>query len=180
MFDEENRLQTEEPMLKIQTPASDGGSKSSVTVIVAIILAILFFSVFLFYRFQTAAQVSDKTATFAELSSQLSSKENKAIEDRALAINSAVAIVKMASKSKYQFYAFMNELSGKTTNDVKINNLTIDKNGAITLDGKSKSYRSAADLALALKSSKKISEVQITGLSESLENNVSLFYRTKS
>lgn len=174
MFDEQNRQNLDEPLLKIETPASEGGGKSMFFIIIAMVLAILFFVIFIFYRYNTAAQVSDKTAALTELSDQLKSKENRAIENRVSSINSAVNVVKKASKSKYQFYAFMNELAGKTTNDVKINNLTIDKNGAVTIDGKSKSYRAAADLAMALKSSSKIKNVQITGLSETVENNSAL------
>jgi len=70
-------------------------------------------------------------------------------------------------KSKFLFKSFIGELKAKTTNDVKLNNLSIDSEGRLGIDGESATYKSVAELAISLKSSEKLSNVEIKSLSKS-------------
>jgi len=168
--DQEHRAQASEPFLEINTPDSDGGGKSSIIFILIIILVFLITGFLVFYSYQTASQAEDKLAAFENLQSEISSKKNSQIESKATQLNSAAKIITSASKSKYLFKIFMDELSKKITTDTDLENLNIDASGNVTFDGKSSSYRSVADLGVALKSWDKLSDIQISGLSMASED----------
>jgi hypothetical protein len=168
--DQDHRPQTPEPFLEINTSEGGSGGKSSIFFVLTIILVIVFTGFLVFYKYQTDSQAKDKLSAFENLQSEISSKKNSVIENKANQLNSAAKIISTASRSKYLFKALMDEISKKITNDSKLDNLTIDNVGNVTMDGKSGSYRSVADLAVALKSSKKLSDIQISGLSMSSDS----------
>jgi len=168
MPDEESQ-KPREPFLEMNTP---GGKKSAGgTLFTLVALFVILATGFLvFEKYHTASQAADKAGALQNLIDQLGNSKNKTVEDRANGINSALQILSTASKSKYLFRGFIDELVAKMTSDTKLNNLSIDDLGKVTMDGESGSYRSVADLAVALGSAKKLKDVQITGLSESSEN----------
>jgi len=170
MPDEVRNPGHEEPFLEIDTPGKSSGLYS-VGYILVIILSILVCGFFVYYKFHTDSVAADKQSTLESLISTIQSKNNIEIEKKVNDIDSAARILSAEKKSKYLFKLFIDELKIKITNDVKLNNLAIDSQGTVTMDGESKSYRAVADLALALESSSKIDNVEIAGLSLSADED---------
>jgi len=163
-----------EPLLEINTPNTGGGSKTSMIFVLIIVFVLLISGFLVFYKYFTFSQAADKQRSFDSLLTEIGNKKNAEIEDKANQLNSAVKIISTASKSKYLFKSFIDEMTTKITNDTKLDNLAIDNFGHITIDGQSGSYRSVADLAVALGTSKKLENVQIAGLATASESGTSI------
>ena len=162
----ESAARPNEPLLEINTEGDGGGGTSTVIFVLTIILLLLTNGFFVYYKFRLDSNVTDKTQALRTATDQLHSSNNKKIEAKADGVNSAIKIMTSASKTKYSFKTFMDELTKKITNDTKLNSMAISESGLVTVDGQSKSYRSVADLAVALKSSPKLSTVEISGLTQ--------------
>lgn len=168
MPDEVRNAGHEEPFLEIDTPGERSGSYT-LSYILVIIVSVVVCGFLVYYKFHTDSLAADKSSSLDSFISTLESKNNSETEKKVNDINSAVRILSTEKKSKYLFKIFIDELKTKITNDIKLNNLSIDNQGTVVMDGESKSYRSVADLALALESSSKLSNIEITGLSLSTD-----------
>lgn len=166
MPDEIKGSSPEEPFLDIDSPSSSSGSYT-VGFILVIIVSVLICGFFVYYKFHTDSVAADKEATLESLVSTLNSKNNSEAEKRVNDVNAAIKILRTEKKSKYLFKNFIDELKAKTTNDVKLNNLSIDSEGMLSIDGESVTYKSVAELAISLKSSEKLDNVEIKSLSKS-------------
>ncbi|MCX6810197.1 MAG: PilN domain-containing protein [Candidatus Berkelbacteria bacterium] len=166
----ENGTRTEEPFLEINTNEEEGGGPATFVFVISIILSVVITGFFIFYKYRTDSQVNDKQQALNSVLDQLHTPENMAIESKANDLNSSLRIINIASKTKYSFKGFMDELVKKITNDTKLNSLAISDAGFVTMDGRSSSYRSVADLAVALKSSSKLKDIEITGLTKGTES----------
>lgn len=163
----------DEPFLEINTSEEEGSGQSTLIFIISIILVVLVTGFLVFYKYKTDSQAADKQQALNNVLDQLHSTENKTIETKASDLNSSLRIITIASRSKYSFNGFINELVKKITNDTKLNSMSISDTGLVTMDGVSASYRSVADLAVALKSSAKLNNIEITGLNRGLEQGSS-------
>lgn len=166
MPDEGQKPESTEPFLEVGTPESGSGT-ASLVFILTIIFTVLVAGFLVFYKFYTDSQAKDRLQTLENLQTEIYSKKNQEVEVKAKEVNSSITIISAATRSKYLFKSFIDELTQKITNDTKLNNLTINDSGKVTMDGESASYRSVADLSVALQSSSKIKNVEITGLSQS-------------
>lgn len=173
-----NVARPNEPLLEINTEGEGGDGASTIVFILTIVLLLLVNGFFIYYKFSLDSSVSDKTQALGNVVDQLHSSNNKKIESKADSVNSAVKIMTTASKTKYSFKTFMDELTKKITNDTKLNSLAVSESGLVSVDGQSKSYRSVADLALALKSSPKLTAIEISGLTQGTEANLINFSLT--
>jgi hypothetical protein len=172
MPDEVRNTGPEEPFLEINTPREHSGFYA-LGYILVIIISVFVCGFLVYHKFHTDSLVTDKESALEGFILTLQSKNNSEVEKKVNDINSAVRILSAEKKSKYLFKIFIDEFKTKITNDTKLNNLSIDNQGTVSMDGESKSYRSVADLALALKSSSKLGDVQIAGLSLSTDGGVS-------
>jgi len=168
MPDEVRNAGHEEPFLEIDTPGERSGSYT-LSYILVIIVSVVVCGFLVYYKFHTDSLAADKSSSLDSFISTLESKNNSETEKKVNDINSAIRILSTEKKSKYLFKIFIDELKKKITNDIKLNNLSIDSQGIVVMDGESKGYRSVADLALALESSSKLSDIEITGLSLSTD-----------
>ncbi|MFA5158207.1 MAG: PilN domain-containing protein [Patescibacteria group bacterium] len=155
---------SEEPFLEMDT--EKGGNLSTTILVLLIVLVALVVGFFVFYKYSLVSKAEDKQNTLNSLIDEIQSSSKQEVRDKAAGIESAISILKTASKTKYSFKGFTDELTKKITNDVQIINLSIDEQGNVSLDGVSSSYRAVADLAVALESSDKIENVDIGGLSK--------------
>lgn len=144
-----------------------GGGAAGVFFVFSIIVTVLFVGFLVFWHYRLASVAKNKQAAYSALQDQINDKSNKQIKDRADSVTSAIQILSTAAKSKYLFRAFIDQLNSKITNDTKLNSLSIDDAGKVSLDGESASYRSVADLAVALSSSDKLTNVEVSNLSQS-------------
>jgi len=161
--------QAQEPILEMGEPDKGGGAARTL-LILTIIATILFVGFLVIWHYRLLSVASNENAAFSALQEQLNNPANKKIEDKANSVSSSVLVLSNASKSKYLFRAFIDQLDTKITNDTKLNSLSIDNSGKVSLDGESASYRSVADLAVALQTSDKLKDVTISGLSQSSAN----------
>ena len=168
MPDEVRNAGHEEPFLEIDTPG-ERSSSYILSYILVIIVSVVVCGFLVYYKFHTDSLAADKSSSLDSFISTLESKNNSDTEKKVNDINSAIRILSTEKKSKYLFKIFIDELKTKITNDIKLNNLSIDNQGIVVMDGESKGYRSVADLALALESSSKLSDIEITGLSLSTD-----------
>lgn len=164
--------QAQEPVLEIGETERGSGAASTFFVL-TIIIAVLFVGFLIFWHYRLVSLNSNKQAAFAALQEQLNDKTNKEAKDQADSVTSAVQILSTAAKSKYLFRAFIDQLDSKITNDTKLNSLSIDNVGKVSLDGESASYRSVADLALALSTFDKLANVSISNLSQTASGSAS-------
>jgi len=158
--------QAQEPILEVGEPNKGGGAARTL-LILTIIVTLFFVSFLIIWHYRLLSVANNKRAAFSALQEQLNDPANKKIEDKANSVSSSVLVLSGASKSKYLFRAFIDQLDTKITNDTKLNSLSIDNSGKVSLDGESASYRSVADLAVALQTSDKLKNVTISGLSQS-------------
>jgi len=172
MPDEVRNAGHEEPFLEIDTPGERSGSYT-LSYILVIIVSVVVCGFLVYYKFHTDSLAADKSSSLDSFISTLESKNNSETEKKVNDINSAIRILSTEKKSKYLFKIFIDELKKKITNDIKLNNLSIDSQGIVVMDGESKGYRSVADLALALESSSKLDNIEITGLSLSTDGESS-------
>jgi Tfp pilus assembly protein PilN len=89
---------------------------------------------------------SEKATILQQIASQ-GDTEKKA-NDFKLSVNQ----LKAAYAEKYSLSTFNTELYKKITNDVKITSLSVSADGTLSMSGTTASYRSVADLLVALKS----------------------------
>lgn len=164
MPDEVRNAGHKEPFLEIDTPGERSGSYT-LSYILVIIVSVVVCGFLVYYKFHTDSLAADKSSSLDSFISTLESKNNSETEKKVNDINSAIRILSTEKKSKYLFKIFIDELKKKITNDIKLNNLSIDSQGIVVMDGESGSYRSVADLALALETSKELANVEIVALS---------------
>lgn len=107
------------------------------------------------------AKQKEKSSIIAEITSP----GNIDIEKRAANFKSAVSALKEAEKEKFDMSKFMTDFYTKITNDVVVTSITVGGDGTVNLNGKTGSYRSVADLAMALKSWSALSAVDIGSVS---------------
>lgn len=158
--------QAQEPILEIGAMEKGGGAASAFFVL-TFVITLLFVGFLIVWHYHLSSVANNKKAAFSALQEQLNDKSNKQIKDRANSATMAIQILSNASKSRYLFRAFIDQLDSKITNDTKLNSLSIDSAGKVSLDGESASYRSVADLAVALSTSDKLTDVVVSNLSQS-------------
>lgn len=82
-------------------------------------------------------------------------------EKKANEFKQSVNQLKSAYAEKYDFTLFTTEFYKKLTNDVKLTNMAISADGTLSIAGKTKSYRSVADLMVAMKSWDTLTDVDL-------------------
>lgn len=82
-------------------------------------------------------------------------------EKKANEFKQSVNQLRAAYAEKYDFTLFTTEFYKKLTNDVKLTNMAISADGTLSIAGKTKSYRSVADLMVAMKSWDTLTDVDL-------------------
>lgn len=115
-------------------------------------------------------KVADKDSIVAQISSPTYSKVEKEAADFKESVNQ----LKTAYKDKYTYSKFLPELYKHITKDVVLSNISISNDGTISISGKTKTYRSVADLVVALKSWDVLAQVDLlsTANTETEKGNI--------
>jgi len=114
--------------------------------------------------------LADKKAEKDSLIQQISSPGSIEIENKALDFKSSVSQLKRAYAEKYSYSQFLTGLNTKLTNDVKLNNIAVT-DGTLNLTGTTTSYRSVADLMMALKSWDTLENIELLSVANNLSDN---------
>lgn len=96
-----------------------------------------------------------------EVIAQITSPVFVDVEKRAADFKSAVNQLSAAKSERYDTNTFLTEFYKRITNDVQIEAVSLADNQSLAFNGKTKSYRSVAELALALKSWPVLSDAAI-------------------
>ncbi|MCL5410320.1 MAG: PilN domain-containing protein [Patescibacteria group bacterium] len=100
-------------------------------------------------------KITEKDTVLQQIASQ-GDTEKKAADFKA-----SVTQLKSAYLDKYNFSTFTTEFYKKVTNDVKLTNMAITSDGTLSISGTTKSYRSVADLMVAMKSWDNLQNVEL-------------------
>ena len=119
----------------------------------------------------TAVQVAEKQDEKSSIMSQIQSPSNVATEKKANDLLSTVQSLKEAKEAKFPMSQFLISLYTKVTNDAVIKSIAVTADGKLSLAGTTKSYRTIADLSLALKSWDNLTDVDITSASVDKKDN---------
>jgi hypothetical protein len=139
-------------------------------------------SVFLWFLSRSAAdELADKQSRLDEVTSKLSTPANTEAEARAKSLISAVTQLKTASANRYLMKDFLPLFYTRINKNVVVSNLTIGSDGKISLDGKTDSYKSAAEQALSLRdwkinSKSMFTSVQLGTVSESIASGTEVTF----
>lgn len=110
---------------------------------------------------QAEEQIKEKQAVI----SQITSPNYTLVEKKAQDFSASVSALSAAAKERYSMTEFLSNISGKLTRDVTINSLSVSSEGTVSITGTTKSYRSIADFAVALKSWDKLTGVDLKSFS---------------
>jgi Tfp pilus assembly protein PilN len=92
------------------------------------------------------------------------------VEKRASDFRVSVSSLKKAKQDRYSYQEFLSQFYKNITNDVQLKNLTISDTGDLSLDGTTTTYRTTADLVLALTSWQALSDVKLGSVSFAAED----------
>lgn len=135
------------------------------------ICAILITVFFWWQNRDTADAVLSKQDEKTKIIAEITSPTNIDVEKKAANFKSAVSALKAAKAEKFNNSKFLKDLSTKITTDVSIESMTLAEDGTLNLNGKTTSYRSVADLMLALKSWTSLSGVDLNSVSVQEDTN---------
>lgn len=123
-------------------------------------------SAFLWWlNMDTKTTVQERQKQKDAIISEITSPANVEIEKKAANFKSAVNSLKKAQSEKVSINTFLKHLYTKVTNDVVLTNITVTKEGTVSLNGTTGSYRSVADLIMALKSWPQVTNVDLKSVS---------------
>lgn len=137
----------------------------SLLIWISAVFAILITLFFWWQSRDVAAAVVSKQTEKQNIIADITSSSNLEVEKKADNFKSAVAALKEAKTERYSNSQFLKDISAKVTNDVSIESLTLAEDGVLNLNGKTSSYRSVADLMLALESWDSLSNVDLSSVS---------------
>lgn len=112
---------------------------------------------------ETSAMQKEKQKN--DIIAEITSPANVEVEKKAANFKSAVNALKKAQEEKVSMDTFLRALYTKITNDVVINNIAVSSEGELSINGTTTSYRSTADLMVALKSWERVEKVDLKSVS---------------
>jgi Tfp pilus assembly protein PilN len=136
-----------------------------ITALLAIVVTLFFWWISKNQKDALATKMSEKDS----LVQQLASPTYADIEKRAQEFKSSVAQLKTAYGDKYSYSEFLPQLYTKLTKDTELTSFAITTDGTLSFSGTTTSYRSVADFVVALKSWETLQNVDLTSVSENLD-----------
>jgi Tfp pilus assembly protein PilN len=131
-------------------------------VALAAILATLFFW---FMDQNSASQLQDKTKKKSDILSQINSPSYVDVETKANEFKASVNALSDAKKNSFSMSTFLKDLYTKVTSDVVLTSIAVSNDGTLSLSGSTDTYRSVADLMMALKSWDTLESVDMSSVS---------------
>lgn len=125
------------------------------------ILALLATAYFWWIGRNTVDVVAEKELKLQSIEQQIKAPAMAATEKEANEFKTSVSVLSQAKKDRYSMSEFLQTLYTKITNDVKITSLSVSSDGNISIAGSTKSYRTTADLVMALKSWSALTDVDL-------------------
>lgn len=146
---------------------------SGIFVWIGFFLSLLFIIFIFLSNSSLKNEIESKENEKAQALSTLNLPENQKVVSDVLGAKSVISVLSQISMEQDTKQKVLENLYGYITKDVKISTISLASDGTVGLDGKTSSYRTVADLMLALKSNKKISEMDLKAVSISTDASVS-------
>ncbi|MEK9156021.1 MAG: PilN domain-containing protein [Patescibacteria group bacterium] len=108
-----------------------------------------------------AGTLAEKQQERNEIISEIASPTYADVEEKAAGFKAAVEKLSEAKTKSYPASTFLTQLYKRVTSDVEVSAISMKSDGTLAIDGKTSSYRSIADLSLALKSWSALKDVDI-------------------
>jgi len=150
-------------------PPSNRGSFSFAMLILNLValLSILAAGYFWWMGRNTADTVEEKKLKLQSIDQQIKAPAMVKVEKDANDFKTSVGVLSKAKKDRYSITEFLPQFYSKITNDVTISSLSLSSDGSLAIAGKTKSYRTTADLVMALRSWNSLSDVTLSSVSMS-------------
>ncbi|OGD63149.1 hypothetical protein A2215_01665 [Candidatus Berkelbacteria bacterium RIFOXYA2_FULL_43_10] len=136
-------------------------------------LSVLFLVYLLVAKSGLSSTILDLETEKSEITSQLASPSYADTESQVMAASEAINTLAEVKDREISKKILLDEIYAHITNDVKIASIAVSSDGSIAIDGATGSYRSVADLMLALKSNERISDLKLASVAISDEEGVS-------
>ena len=132
----------------------------------AVIAAILATIFFWFMDKNSAGQLKAATSKKTDIVNQLKSPANTEVENKANDFKSSVNALSEAKNNSRKMSTFLQNFYTKITSDVILTSIAVSSDGSLGITGTTATYRSVADLMLALKSWDVLSSVELGAVSD--------------
>jgi Tfp pilus assembly protein PilN len=136
-------------------------------------LAVLFMVYLLVAKSGLSSTIADLETQRTDIQSQLESPSYVDTEKQILAASSAVNTLTEIKDKEISKKTLLDEIYSHITNDVKITSIAVGSDGSLAVDGATGSYRSVADLIMALKSYERVSDLKLASVAVSDEEGIS-------
>jgi len=113
----------------------------------------------------SASMLEEKKTEKTNIIGEILSPTYVDVEKKASSFKSSVNALSDAAKDRYPTSQFLKDLYTKITKDVVITSLSVGADGSVSISGKTDSYRSVADLVVALKSWDTLTNVDLGAVS---------------
>lgn len=111
--------------------------------------------------------VAEKQSKLDSIEQQIKAPAMVKAEKESSDFKSSVGVLSKAKKDRFSITEFLPNFYTKITNDVKISSLALSADGSLSIAGTTKSYRTTADLVMALKSWSSLTNVELSSVSMS-------------
>lgn len=164
MVDETKPNGATEPEI-VKFSEGSGFDYSMFFVWVTVILAVGATVVFWVANGNVKSAIKERGSEKDSITAEINGKSYSSVEDKATGFKAAVTALKQAKNERYSYTEFLPEFYKKITNDVKLNSFSISETGELSMDGTTSSYRSVAELVLALKSWPTLTDIKLGSVS---------------
>lgn len=134
---------------------------------VVALLAVLATLYFWWMSKNTIDIVAEKQTKLESIQEQIKAPAMVKAEKDSNDFKTSVGILSKAKKDRFSITEFLPNFYSKITNDVRITSFALSTEGALAIAGTTQSYRTTADLVLALKSWSTLSNVDLVSVSMS-------------
>ena len=113
----------------------------------------------------TKTSLKEKESQKNSIVSEMVSPTYTDVEKKASSFKSAVSALSAAAEERYSMDQFLKTFYTKITNDATVTSISVTQDGSLNITGQTKSYRSVAELLVALSSWKVLKEIDLTSVS---------------
>lgn len=160
------------PQLTIDNASGNRLSGFSLLVVISTILAVVICGFFYFYNLSLTNQIADLDGQRSALISELQTPDNLKLEEQINGAASAISSISTLSGSgQYKLSKFLDDLPTAMTKDSKFNGLSVDRDGAVKIDGVTVSQTSLAKLIQSFNDAKFLKDVILLSSAVSSESN---------
>lgn len=125
------------------------------------LMAMLVTGLFWWINKDSQTLLKEKQSEQESIVQQITTSTYKDVEKKASDFKSSVNALSAAKKERYSMEKFLQNFYSKVTKDVQISSLSVSSEGSLSISGTTATYRSVADLLMALGDWETLGEVEL-------------------